>query len=115
MAYPPAGRPPLLAGRAAPSTDVPVCAALPRGPWSTSLGRAALPPRGAPSREVDMAQARDVKALSYPYRELHDELSHIIPAERLICDPLRTLAFGTDASFYRLVPKLVVRVRSSGE
>ncbi|MDR2813485.1 MAG: FAD-binding oxidoreductase [Prevotellaceae bacterium] len=35
-------------------------------------------------------------------------LSQIIPEERLITDPLRLLAFGTDAGFYRLVPKVVV-------
>jgi D-lactate dehydrogenase len=62
-----------------------------------------------------MAMARDVRTLPQPYRELHDELARAIPAERLVCDPLRTLAFGTDASFYRLVPKLVVRVRSTDE
>ncbi|WP_163558928.1 FAD-binding and (Fe-S)-binding domain-containing protein [Halomonas sp. NO4] len=32
-----------------------------------------------------------------------------LPDERLIDDPLRTLAYGTDASFYRLIPQLVVR------
>ncbi|HAQ86795.1 MAG TPA: hypothetical protein DCR78_10200, partial [Pseudomonas sp.] len=36
----------------------------------------------------------------------------LIPAERRFDDPLSTLAFGTDASFYRLIPKLVVRVES---
>ncbi|WP_304641035.1 FAD-binding and (Fe-S)-binding domain-containing protein [Pseudomonas sp.] len=39
----------------------------------------------------------------------------LIPAERLFDDPLSTLAFGTDASFYRLIPKLVVRVESETE
>ncbi|WP_341709112.1 FAD-binding and (Fe-S)-binding domain-containing protein [Halopseudomonas sp.] len=39
----------------------------------------------------------------------------LIPAERLFDDPLSTLAFGTDASFYRLIPKLVVRVESEAE
>ncbi len=39
----------------------------------------------------------------------------LIPAERRFDDPLSTLAFGTDASFYRLVPKLVVRVESEAE
>src|SRR5690606_7352591 len=34
---------------------------------------------------------------------------------RLFDDPLSTLAFGTDASFYRLIPKLVVRVEAEGE
>ena len=36
-------------------------------------------------------------------------------AERLITDPSRTLAYGTDASFYRLVPQIVVLARSEAE
>ncbi len=43
------------------------------------------------------------------------EVEHLIPAERRFDDPLSTLAFGTDASFYRLIPKLVVRVESEAE
>lgn len=42
-------------------------------------------------------------------------VQRLIPSERLFDDPLSTLAFGTDASFYRLVPKLVVRVESEAE
>ena len=48
-----------------------------------------------------------------PYDELYRELGAFIPAARLITDPLRLLAWGTDASFYRLVPKLVVVVEES--
>ena len=40
------------------------------------------------------------------------DLSAHLPAERLLTDPLRTLAYGTDASFYRLVPQIVVLARS---
>jgi len=47
--------------------------------------------------------------------QLHHDLQRFIPAERLISDPLRTLAYGTDASLYRLIPKLVVRVDSEEE
>ncbi|MFI8480867.1 FAD-binding and (Fe-S)-binding domain-containing protein [Pseudomonas sp. NPDC078700] len=43
------------------------------------------------------------------------EVKRLIPRERLFDDPLSTLAFGTDASFYRLIPKLVVRVESEAE
>ena len=39
----------------------------------------------------------------------------IIPQERIITDPLRTLAFGTDASFYRLIPKVVINVDNEQE
>ena len=46
---------------------------------------------------------------------LHHDLQQFIPAARLINDPLRTLAYGTDASLYRLIPKLVVRVESEDE
>ncbi len=49
------------------------------------------------------------------YQQLHRDLQQFIPAERLITDPLRTLAYGTDASLYRLIPKLVVRVDSEEE
>lgn len=50
-----------------------------------------------------------------PWQALKQELLAIMPAERLIDDPLRTLAYGTDASFYRLIPRLVVRPASEGE
>ncbi|TVT50665.1 MAG: FAD-binding oxidoreductase [Sedimenticola thiotaurini] len=49
------------------------------------------------------------------YRELKEELQCFIPGDRLIDDPLRTLAYGTDASFYRLIPKLVVKVNDETE
>ncbi|QTF56155.1 FAD-binding and (Fe-S)-binding domain-containing protein [Stutzerimonas frequens] len=43
------------------------------------------------------------------------EVERLIPVERRFDDPLSTLAFGTDASFYRLVPRLVVRVETEAE
>ena len=49
------------------------------------------------------------------YQELYNELSGFISQERLIHDELRTLAYGTDASFYRLIPQLEVRVDSEQE
>ena len=53
--------------------------------------------------------------LPAPYRQLREELAAFLPTERLIDDPLRLLTWGTDASFYRLVPKLVVVVESETE
>lgn len=41
------------------------------------------------------------------------ELSSILPKERIYTDELRTFGWGTDASCYRLTPKIVVR--SDGE
>lgn len=43
------------------------------------------------------------------------EADRLIPANRRFDDLLSTLAFGTDASFYRLIPKLVIRVESEDE
>ena len=48
-------------------------------------------------------------------RALKGELAEFIDAARLIDDPLRTLAYGTDASFYRLIPQLVVKVVNEQE
>ncbi|HYQ39360.1 MAG TPA: FAD-binding oxidoreductase, partial [Pseudomonas sp.] len=42
-------------------------------------------------------------------------VERLIPRERRFDDPLSTLAFGTDASFYRLIPQLVLRVESEAE
>ena len=49
------------------------------------------------------------------HRDFLAELARFIPEQRLITDPLRTLAYGTDASFYRLVPQIVVRAESASE
>jgi len=54
-------------------------------------------------------------ALSAPYDTLLASVSSRIAADRLITGPLRLLAWGTDASFYRLVPKLAVVVESEEE
>jgi D-lactate dehydrogenase len=53
--------------------------------------------------------------LAGSYRELVNRLSAILPGERLIHDPLRTLTYGTDASFYRLIPQLVIIVETETE
>jgi len=52
---------------------------------------------------------------STAYQSLHHDLQTFIPTARLISDPLRTLAYGADASLYRLIPQLVVRVESEEE
>jgi D-lactate dehydrogenase len=53
--------------------------------------------------------------LPAPYRQLHQLLAARLPAARLVTDPLRLLAWGSDASFYRLLPKLVVVVENEDE
>ncbi|MGR3995093.1 FAD-binding and (Fe-S)-binding domain-containing protein [Pseudomonas sp. 1121_17] len=52
--------------------------------------------------------------MSLPAAFLRDA-ERLIPANRRFSDPTSTLAFGTDASFYRLIPQLVVRVESEDE
>ena len=47
------------------------------------------------------------------YTGFLSELGNILPKDRIYTDELRTLGWGTDASFYRLTPKIVVR--SDGE
>ena len=49
------------------------------------------------------------------YAALAAALAHALPAERIVADPLRRLAYGTDASFYRLIPRLVVFVQNEEE
>lgn len=49
------------------------------------------------------------------YEQLRQELLKVIPNERMLHDPLSTLAFGTDASFYRLIPKLVILANTENE
>ncbi len=46
--------------------------------------------------------------LPKPYDTIHAELLEFLPKERIYTDALRTMAYGTDASFYRLIPKIVV-------
>jgi D-lactate dehydrogenase len=49
------------------------------------------------------------------YQDLAAALGRVIPAKRLITDPLRLLAYGTDAGFYRLIPKLTVFIENEAE
>lgn len=42
-------------------------------------------------------------------------MAKTIDPDRIISNPLRLLAYGTDASFYRLIPKLVVQVHTEQE
>ncbi|MCV6611710.1 MAG: FAD-binding oxidoreductase [Amphritea sp.] len=53
--------------------------------------------------------------LSAPYQQFYQQAQAFIPEERLITDRFRTLAYGTDASFYRLVPQILVQVQNEEE
>jgi len=62
-----------------------------------------------------MTTSHTVDEKKSQYDDLYKVLQTSIDDNRLIRDPLRTLAYGTDASFYRLVPQLVVRVDNEAE
>jgi D-lactate dehydrogenase len=49
------------------------------------------------------------------YKEFHKRIAPHLPASNIITDPLRTLTYGTDASFYRLIPKIVINVENEKE
>ncbi|MCR6631947.1 MAG: FAD-binding oxidoreductase [Magnetospirillum sp.] len=55
------------------------------------------------------------KTATRDYDALAARLAEIIPSQRLIRDPLRVLAYGTDASFYRLIPQIVVKTDDEAE
>lgn len=54
-------------------------------------------------------------ALEGGYKQFREDIKSVVPDARVFTDPLRTLAYGTDASFYRLVPKIVVKVHDEAE
>lgn len=49
------------------------------------------------------------------YQSFYDTISTSIPEDRIVTDPLKTFAYGTDASFYRLIPKIVIKSDSERE
>ena len=49
------------------------------------------------------------------YNKLFNDLKSKFPPNRLFNDELNTLAYGTDASFYKLTPKIVVKAKSEEE
>jgi D-lactate dehydrogenase len=53
--------------------------------------------------------------LSGKYVTLYERLCAQIPPKRILHDELSILAYGTDASFYRLIPQLVIQVENEEE
>jgi len=63
----------------------------------------------------NLKQNQSYIMLSGNYKVLYSRLITLIDTERIFHDPLHTLAFGTDASFYRLIPKMVIRANDETE
>jgi D-lactate dehydrogenase len=53
--------------------------------------------------------------LTGKYKLLYENLISVIDKKRIYHDPLYTLAYGTDASFYRLIPKIVIWAKDETE
>ncbi len=49
------------------------------------------------------------------YEQLETLLALQIDPERIVTQEAKRLAYGTDASFYRLVPQIVLRLKSLDE
>jgi len=70
-----------------------------------------------PSRfkEHSMSHAAALAALPPAHRAFYDRITACIPADRIFLGPFHNLALGDDASFYRLVPKIVVKAATEAE
>jgi D-lactate dehydrogenase len=53
--------------------------------------------------------------LAGKYEKFYEELRKLIPKDRIYLDDVRTLSWGTDAGFYRLIPQMVVCSASEEE
>jgi D-lactate dehydrogenase len=62
-----------------------------------------------------MARRDDSQELPGAYKEFHQRIIAVLPAERILCGPFTNLALGDDASYYRLVPKIVVKAKTPDE
>ena len=53
--------------------------------------------------------------LEEKYKVFYENIKNIIPKENLFTDKLHRLTYGTDASFYRLLPKIVLKADNPQE
>ena len=53
--------------------------------------------------------------LTERYEMFRKRIAGTIAGRNIITDPLRTITFGTDASFYRLIPQIVINVENEKE
>ena len=64
---------------------------------------------------ISKTNPADIARLPEAYRTFYHECVKFIPESRMFCDPISTMAYGTDASVYRLIPRIVVKVSSADE
>ncbi len=53
--------------------------------------------------------------LSYKYQQYYNTIRRVVSENRIFTSRAETLAYGTDASFYRLVPKIVIQSKTVEE
>src|ERR1017187_3583701 len=71
-----------------------------------------LPPLSGSEK---MAAVSAVEKAGYSPEQLTSMLSHILDARRILVRPIDLIAYASDASFYRLIPKAVVLAASEQE
>jgi D-lactate dehydrogenase len=62
-----------------------------------------------------MPTRNDCQQLPDAHQQFHRRISAYLPEDRIFCGPFTNLALGDDASFYRLVPKIVVKAKTPDE
>ncbi|OLN29526.1 putative D-lactate dehydrogenase, Fe-S protein, FAD/FMN-containing [Desulfovibrio sp. DV] len=62
-----------------------------------------------------MSHTDHADTLPAAHKAFYDRIRTFLPAERVILGPFRNLALGDDASFYRLVPKIVLKAVTQDE
>jgi D-lactate dehydrogenase len=62
-----------------------------------------------------MEKCDDCSSLTGSYIEFYDRLTEQVPKKRIFCGTFHGIQFGTDASFYRLLPKIVVKAETASE
>jgi len=75
---------------------------------------------GTPETKLDVSEFRNVDGERLEdgrYAAFKEEAmaSGAVKAANVFTDPVRTFAYGTDASFYRLIPKMVLKVETEAE
>jgi len=53
--------------------------------------------------------------LDSKYLDFYNRITKKVPEKNIFTDKLHTLAYGTDASFYRLIPKIVIKTDNAQE
>ena len=77
--------------------------------------QAITPDTVTPQAITPQAITNEGLAPTTPHAALIRTLETLLPRSRIVTDPLRRLAYGTDASFYRLVPEVVTIVDTEAE